>query len=85
MEKQRVTLETQNSADTDPDGRQGMERVPERQSVPPLRSALSEPSEIIQQNATGLLSLVSLLYIGNLNPDVSEEILTKVFNKFGEV
>ena len=85
MEQQRVTLETQNSADTDPDGRQGMERVPERQSVPPLRSALSEPSEIIQQNATGLLSLVSLLYIGNLSPDVTEDILTKVFNKFGEV
>ena len=54
-------------------------------AVPPVRSALAEPSEIIQQNATTLLSLVSLLYIGNLSPDVTEEILTKVFNKFGEV
>ena len=54
-------------------------------AVPLVRSALAEPSGIIQQNATALLSLVSLLYIGNLSPDVTEEILTKVFNKFGEV
>ena len=32
-----------------------------------------------------MLSLVSNLYIGNLNPDVTEDMLTKVFNKFGEV
>lgn len=32
-----------------------------------------------------LLSIVSNLYIGNLNPDVTETMLTKVFNKFGEV
>ena len=32
-----------------------------------------------------LLSVVSNLYIGNLNPDVTEAMLTKVFNKFGEV
>ena len=47
--------------------------------------ALSEPSPIIEQNARSLLSLVSNLYIGNLNPEVSEDMLTKVFNKFGEV
>ena len=32
-----------------------------------------------------LLSIVSNLYIGNLNPDVTESMLAKVFNKFGEV
>ena len=42
--------------------------------------ALSEPSPIIEQNARSLLSLVSNLYIGNLNPEVSEDMLTKVFN-----
>ena len=42
-------------------------------------------SPIIQENAMSLLSIVSNLYIGNLNPDVTEQMLAKVFNKFGEV
>ena len=42
-------------------------------------------SPLVQENAISLLSIVSNLYIGNLNPDVTESMLAKVFNKFGEV
>ena len=44
-----------------------------------------EPSLRIFANAPQLLLIVSNLYVGNLSQDVTVEILTKVFNKFGEI
>jgi U2-associated protein SR140 len=46
---------------------------------------MNMPSQIIQERAEELLNIVSNLYIGNLSPDVTEQILLKVFNKYGEV
>jgi RNA recognition motif-containing protein len=44
-----------------------------------------EPSPRIYANAPQLLLIVSNLYVGNLSQDVTVEMLTKVFNKFGEI
>jgi U2-associated protein SR140 len=44
-----------------------------------------EPSRRIHENAEHLLAQVSNLYIGNLAQEVTIEMLTKIFNRFGEI
>lgn len=39
----------------------------------------------IKNNADAVLHEVSTLYIGNLNETIDEEILAKVFGKFGTI
>ena len=45
----------------------------------------SKVSQVIQDNAMSLLPIVSNLFISNLHEEMTEAMLTKVFNKFGEV
>ena len=90
LENQKLLMEKQDSAPTqgEADAIEVEDRHKEMRGIAAslgASRALSEPSPIIEQNARSLLSLVSNLYIGNLNPEVSEDMLTKVFNKFGEV
>ena len=45
----------------------------------------SKVSQVIRDNAMSLLPIVSNLFISNLHEEMTEAMLTKVFNKFGEV
>ena len=42
-------------------------------------------SQVIAQNATALMNLVNSLYIGNLSHEVTEELLARIYSKFGEI
>ena len=42
-------------------------------------------SQVIAENAGALMNLVNSLYIGNLSHEVTEDLLLRIYSKFGEI
>ena len=42
-------------------------------------------SKAISDNATAVMNLVNNLYVGNLAHEVTEETLTRIYSKYGEL
>ena len=51
----------------------------------PEEEGVFRASPIVADNATALMALVNNLYVGNLAAEVSEEMLAKIYSKYGEV
>ena len=40
---------------------------------------------MISQNSTSLMNIVNSLYIGNLAHEVTEDLLARIYSKYGEI